>query len=299
MYIFICVLIGLIYTIPRFCQFKYEFNEERERYEVMETDFGESDDYKENYLNWSDFVYRLILPTTCLGYFNFAVFREVSKAKGDPSPKGSHVQRRPKTKGDPSLKGTQVQRGTKSKGDPSPKGDPSLSRPPKLKRAPKPERAPSPSRSTFRRVRVQTGFIQYLPFNSIHFSIQVKQLQKYGNSDSLKRSERKMVGMMVCTVTVFVVANSFHCIYFLLWTHDFYSEETAKLIWITSHLIMVVNCSVIVVIYSIFSSKFRAHFRAMLPKKFGGQSRDSSILTNSTGNPSTIKLNIIKSVRST
>ena len=108
-----------------------------------------------------------------------------------------------------------------------------------------------------------------------------------------------MVGMMVCTVTVFVVANSFHCIYFLLWTHDFYSEETAKLIWITSHLIMVVNCSVIVVIYSIFSSKFRAHFRAMLPKKFGGQSKDSSILTNSTGNPSTIKLNIIKSVRST
>ena len=105
--------------------------------------------------------------------------------------------------------------------------------------------------------------------------------------------------MMVCTVTVFVVANSFHCIYFLLWTHKFYSDETANLIWITKNLVLVVNSSVIVVIYSVFSSQFRAHFRARLPKMFGGQRDDSKILMNSTGNPATIKLNIIKSVRST
>ena len=106
--------------------------------------------------------------------------------------------------------------------------------------------------------------------------------------------------MMVCTVTVFAVANSFNCIYFLLWTHKFYSKETANLIWITKNFVLVVNSSVIVVIYSIFSSQFRAHFRTMLPKMFGGQGGgDSKILMNSTGNPSTIKLNIIKSVRST
>ena len=105
--------------------------------------------------------------------------------------------------------------------------------------------------------------------------------------------------MMVCTVTVFVVANSFHCVYFLLWTHEFYSKETANLIWITKNLVLVVNSSVIVVIYSLFCKTFRAHFRAMLPKMFGGQGGDSKILMNSTGNPSTIKLNIIKSVRST
>ena len=136
-------------------------------------------------------------------------------------------------------------------------------------------------------------------FYPLHFSIQVKQLQKHGKSQNLKKTERNMIAMMVCTVTVFVVSNSFHCIYFLLWSHKFYSDETADLIRITKNLVLVVNSSVIVVIYGIFSNKFRAHFRAMLPKIFGGESGDSTILTNSTGNPSTIKLNIIKSVRST
>ena len=76
-YILICALIGLIYTIPRFFQFKYEFNEKKEHYEVMKTIFEESYGYRKGYLTWSDFVYRLILPTICLAYFNIAVFREV------------------------------------------------------------------------------------------------------------------------------------------------------------------------------------------------------------------------------
>ena len=84
-YILICALIGLTYTMPRFFQFKYEFNEEKERYEVMKTTFGKSYDYKKGYLTWSDFVYRLILPTFCLAYFNIAVFREVSAhTQADP-----------------------------------------------------------------------------------------------------------------------------------------------------------------------------------------------------------------------
>ena len=147
-------------------------------------------------------------------------------------------------------------------------------------------------------VQEQASVIYHL-IQLCNFSFQVKQHQKHGTSQTIKRAERNMVGMMVCAVTVFVVANSFHCIYFLLWTHKFYSDETANLIWITKNLVLVVNSSVMVVIYSIFSSQFRAHFRAMLPKMFGGQGGDSKILTNSTGNPSTIKLNIIKSVRST
>ena len=76
-YILICALIGLIYTIPRFFQFKYEFNEKKEHYEVMKTNFEKSYGYRKGYLTLSDLVYRLILPTICLAYFNIAVFREV------------------------------------------------------------------------------------------------------------------------------------------------------------------------------------------------------------------------------
>ena len=130
--------------------------------------------------------------------------------------------------------------------------------------------------------------------NHLLLSFQVKQIQENGTSQTIKKAERNMIGMMVCTVTVFVVANSFHCIYFLLWTHEFYSKETANLIWITKNLVLVVNSSVIVVIYSLFCKTFRAHFRAMFPKIFGSQEGDSKTLMNSTGNPSTIKLNIIK-----
>ena len=79
--------------------------------------------------------------------------------------------------------------------------------------------------------------ICYLSLKAINFSFQVKQHQKYGTSQTIKKAERNMVGMMVCTVTVFVVANSFNCIYFLLWTHKFYSKETANSIWITKNLI--------------------------------------------------------------
>ena len=80
-YIFICVMIGVVYTIPRIFQRKYG-----EDYEVMETTFGKSTEYRKGYLTWSDFVYRLILPTLCLAFFNIALFREVSASKSPHEP---------------------------------------------------------------------------------------------------------------------------------------------------------------------------------------------------------------------
>ena len=71
-YIFICVMIGIVYTIPRIFQRKYG-----KHYEIMKTTFGKSNEYNKGYLTWSDFVYRLILPTLCLAFFNIAIFREV------------------------------------------------------------------------------------------------------------------------------------------------------------------------------------------------------------------------------
>ena len=79
-YIFICVMIGIVYTIPRIFQRKYG-----KHYEIMKTTFGKSNEYNKGYLTWSDFVYRLILPTLCLAFFNIAIFREVSRYLKKPS----------------------------------------------------------------------------------------------------------------------------------------------------------------------------------------------------------------------
>ena len=51
----------------------------------------------------------------------------------------------------------------------------------------------------------------------IYNSFQVHQLQKGGESQSLKRSEQKLIAMMVSTVLVFVVTNTYRSIYFILW----------------------------------------------------------------------------------
>ena len=75
-------MIGVVYTIPRILQRKYG-----EDYEVMMTTFGESTGYKKGYLTWSDLVYRLILPTLCLAFFNIALFREVSASKSPHGPR--------------------------------------------------------------------------------------------------------------------------------------------------------------------------------------------------------------------
>ena len=48
---------------------------------------------------------------------------------------------------------------------------------------------------------------------------QVHQLQKGGESQSLKRSEQKLIAMMVSTVSVFVVTNTYRSIYFILYNN--------------------------------------------------------------------------------
>ena len=63
-----------------------------------------------------------------------------------------------------------------------------------------------------------TGLVQ-CTLTEIHFSFQVHQLQKGGESQVLQRSEQKLIAMMVSTVSVFVVTNTYRSIYFILWNN--------------------------------------------------------------------------------
>ena len=67
----------------RFFQYKYEFNEKSQSYEVLDTYKTIGESYKLYYLNWSHMIYRLIIPTTSLAFFNISIFREVCKIISD------------------------------------------------------------------------------------------------------------------------------------------------------------------------------------------------------------------------
>ena len=91
-YIICCVFVGLIFTIPRFFQYKYEFNEESQSYEVLDTYKTIGESYKLYYLNWSHMIYRLIIPTISLAFFNISIFREVCKIISGEKPKPTKSQ---------------------------------------------------------------------------------------------------------------------------------------------------------------------------------------------------------------
>ena len=76
----------------RFFQYKYEFNEESQSYEVLDTYNTIGESYKLYYLNWSHMIYRLIIPTICLAFFNISIFREVCKIISDEKPKPTKSQ---------------------------------------------------------------------------------------------------------------------------------------------------------------------------------------------------------------
>ena len=76
----------------RFFQYKYEFNEKSQRYEVLDTYKTIGDSYKLYYLNWSHIIYRLIIPTTSLAFFNISIFREVCNIISDEKLKSTKSQ---------------------------------------------------------------------------------------------------------------------------------------------------------------------------------------------------------------
>ena len=111
----------------------------------------------------------------------------------------------------------------------------------------------------------------------------MKKLNSSVESKTLEHSEFKMAAMMVCKVMVFVVCNSFHTIYFIMYSQKIVEGETAKTLWRMSHILMTFNCSVIITIYSIFSKQFRNLFA----EQFCGKK-------NPDGFASNVRLNIIR-----
>ena len=111
----------------------------------------------------------------------------------------------------------------------------------------------------------------------------MKELNSSVISKKLEHSEFKMAAMMVCTVTVFVVCNSFHTIYFIMWSQRIVKGETANTLWRMSHNLMTFNCSVIIIIYSIFSKQFRN----MFAEQFCGKKNPDVFASN-------VRLNIIR-----
>ena len=78
-------------------------------------------------------------------------------------------------------------------------------------------------------------------------------------SHALHKTEHKMAAMMIFKVCLFVIFNSFHSLHFTLWSLGVYGKggNLSKTIWQTSHLLMTLNCSILLVTIGLFSKKYR------------------------------------------
>ena len=78
-------------------------------------------------------------------------------------------------------------------------------------------------------------------------------------SRALHKIEHKMAAMMIFKVCLFVIFNSFHSLHFTLWSLGVYGEggNLSNTIWQTSHLLMTLNCSILLITMGIFSKKYR------------------------------------------
>ena len=74
--------------------------------------------------------------------------------------------------------------------------------------------------------------------------------------------ENKMTAMMVTTVIIFVICNSFQSLYFVLWSQGVFEKEKelANKLWSTTHFLMTLNCSTVFTINIIFCEQFRMIF---------------------------------------
>ena len=82
-FIFLASFVGFFYSFPRFFQRTWEYDTEDQIYEVKKTAFGKTDNYKKMYLNWSNLVFRMILPTISLIFFNVFTFIQVNFRNDD------------------------------------------------------------------------------------------------------------------------------------------------------------------------------------------------------------------------
>ena len=84
-------------------------------------------------------------------------------------------------------------------------------------------------------------------------------MRSNASSRALHRTEHRLATMMVFKVAMFVFCNSFHSLYFTLWSLGVYKgrENLSDTIWEVSHLLMTLNCSILLLTMGIFSKKYR------------------------------------------
>ena len=84
-------------------------------------------------------------------------------------------------------------------------------------------------------------------------------MRSNASSRALHRTEHKLATMMIFKVAMFVFCNSFHSLYFTLWSLGVYlgRENLSDTIWEISHLLMTLNCSLLLLTMGIFSKKYR------------------------------------------
>ena len=107
-------------------------------------------------------------------------------------------------------------------------------------------------------------------------------------SKKLEHKEFKMAAMMVCTVMVFVICNSFHTIYLESIYVESKNCERRNSKNFMEDVLMTFNCSIIIIIYSIFSKQFRN----MFAEQFCGKKNPDVFASN-------VRLNIIRTEANT
>jgi hypothetical protein len=78
-------------------------------------------------------------------------------------------------------------------------------------------------------------------------------------SPALHKTEHKMAAMMIFKVCLFVICNSFHSLHFTFWSLGVYGEwkNLSYTNWQTSHLLLTLNSSILLITMALFSKKYR------------------------------------------
>ena len=68
-----------------------------------------------------------------------------------------------------------------------------------------------------------------------------------------------MAAMMIFKVCLFVICNSFHSLHFTFWSLGVYGEwkNLSYTNWQTSHLLLTLNSSILLITMALFSKKYR------------------------------------------
>jgi len=129
-----------------------------------------------------------------------------------------------------------------------------------------------------------------LAFCNIFTLMKVKQIRKNASSATLHKREQRMAVMMIFQVSMFMICNSVHKVHLILWSLDVYDKEkdnSADIVWHTSHVLMTLDCSILLVSMSVFSKKYRKMILSLScsqKKRTDGILVDKSFIISGTPN---------------